>query len=69
MDFIILLLKQNILMFLYLLIGYFLFRKKLIGISGSADIGRMLLHIVMPAAILKAYMTSYTPSRCCPCST
>ena len=63
MDFIILLLKQNILMFLYLLIGYFLFRKKLIGISGSADIGRMLLHIVMPAAILKAYMTSYTPER------
>ena len=63
MDFIILLLKQNILMFLYLLIGYFLFRKKLIGISGSADIGRMLLHIVMPAAIIKAYMTSYTPER------
>ncbi len=63
MDFIILLLKQNILMFLYLLIGYFLFRKKLIGISGSADIGRMLLHIVMPAAILKAYMTSYTSER------
>lgn len=63
MDFIILLLKQNILMFLYLLIGYFLFRKKMIGISGSADIGRMLLHIVMPAAILKAYMTSYAPER------
>lgn len=63
MDFIILLLKQNILMFLYLLIGYFLFHKKLVGISGSADIGRMLLHIVMPAAILKAYMTSYTPER------
>lgn len=63
MDFIILLLKQNILMFLYLLIGYFLFRKNLIGISGSADIGRMLLHIVMPAAIIKAYMTSYTPER------
>ena len=63
MDFIILLLKQNILMLLYLLLGYFLFRKKLIGISGSADIGRMLLHIVMPAAILKAYMTSYTPEQ------
>lgn len=63
MDFVILLLKQNILMFLYLLIGYFLFRKKLIGTSGSADIGRMLLHIVMPAAILKAYMTSYSSER------
>lgn len=41
MDFIILLLKQNILMFLYLLIGYFLFRKKLIGISGSGPTGSL----------------------------
>lgn len=63
MDFIILLLEQNILMFLYLLIGYFLFRKKLVKADGSADIGRMLLHIVMPAAILKAYMASYSPER------
>lgn len=63
MDFIILLLEQNILMFLYLLIGYSLFQKKLVKADGSADIGRMLLHIVMPAAILKAYMTSYSPER------
>jgi len=63
MDFVILLLKQSILMQLYLLIGYFLFRKKLLGINGSADIGRMLLHIVMPAAILKSYLVDYSPER------
>lgn len=63
MNFILLLTEQNILMFLYLLIGWFLFRKNLIGTSGSADVGRMLLYIVMPAAILKAYMTSYSPER------
>lgn len=63
MDFTILLLNQNMLMFLYLLIGWFLFRKNLIGTSGSADVGRMLLYIVMPAAILKTYMTSYSPER------
>lgn len=60
-EFYFLLTEQNILMFFYLLIGWFLFRKNLIGTSGSADVGRMLLYIVMPAAILKAYMTSYSP--------
>lgn len=63
MDFVILLLKQSILMQLYLLIGYFLFRKKLLSIDGSADIGRMLLYIVMPAAILKSYLVDYSPER------
>ena len=43
MDIVLLLLKQNLIMFLYLLIGYFLFRKKLVSREGSADIGRMLL--------------------------
>ncbi len=60
MDFIFLLLKQNILMFMYLLIGYYLYRKKLISTSGSADLGRMLLHIIMPAAILKSYLADYS---------
>lgn len=61
MDFIILLLKQNFLMLLYLLIGYFLFRKKLVGTAGSSDMGRMLLYIVMPAAILKSYLADFSP--------
>lgn len=61
MDFIILLLKQNFLMLLYLLIGYVLFRKKLVGTAGSGDMGRMLLYIVMPASILKSYMANYSP--------
>lgn len=60
MDFVIILLKQNILMMLYLGIGYFLFRKKLVSTIGIADMGRMLLHIVMPAAILKSYLVEYS---------
>lgn len=63
MDFMVLLLKQNIVMFLYLLIGYFLFKKKLLSQTGSSDIGRMLLYIVMPAAIVKSYLTSYSQER------
>lgn len=61
MDFISLLLRQNILMFMYLLIGYFLYHRKLVTNAGSAELGRMLLYIIMPAAILRSYMTDYSP--------
>lgn len=60
MDFVIVLLKQNILMLLYLGIGYFLFRKKLVSTTGIADFGKMLLYIIMPAAILKSYLVEYS---------
>lgn len=46
MDVIVLLLKQNILMLLYLFIGYFLFRKKLITKQGSADVGRLVVFVL-----------------------
>ncbi len=60
MDIVLLLLKQNLVMAVYLIIGYFLFKKKLVGREGSADIGRMLLYIVMPVAVLKSYITEFS---------
>ena len=60
MDIVILLLKQNLVMMLYLLIGYFLFKKKLVSIQGGGDIGRMLLYIVMPVAIFRSYLKEYS---------
>lgn len=63
MDIVFLLLKQNIIMFLYLLIGYFLFRKKLVSLQGCGDIGKMLLYVVMPVSILKAYLTEFSAER------
>ena len=60
MDIVLLLLKQNIIMFVYLLIGYFLFRKKLVSTQGSADIGRMLLYAVMPVVIIKSYLVEFS---------
>ena len=50
-------------MFLYLLIGYFLFRKKLVSTQGSADIGRMLLYVVMPIAIIKSYLVDFSMEK------
>lgn len=60
MDIVLLLLKQNIIMFVYLLIGYFLFREKLVSTQGSADIGRMLLYAVMPVVIIKSYLVEFS---------
>lgn len=63
MGIVLLLLKQNLIMFLYLLIGYFLFRKKLVSTQGSADIGRMLLYVVMPVAIIKSYLVDFSMEK------
>lgn len=60
MEFASLLLRQNLIMFLYLLIGFFLFRKKLVSLQGSSDIGKALLYVVMPAAIVKSYMAEFS---------
>lgn len=64
MKFAALLLNQNLIMLFYLIIGYFLMRKKLVGLQGSADIARLLLYIVMPMAILNSYLTDFTPEKC-----
>lgn len=63
MEIVSLLLKQNLVMFVYLLIGYFLYKKKLVGVQGSADIGRILLYVVMPVAILKSYFAEFSMER------
>ncbi len=60
MDIVILLLKQNLVMLIYMIIGYFLFRKKLVSIQGCGDIGRMLLYVVMPVAIFRSYLRDFS---------
>lgn len=60
MDIVILLLKQNFIMFIYLITGYFLYRKKLVSQQGCADIGKMLLYIVMPVAIFRSYVAGFS---------
>lgn len=60
MDIIILLIKQNVVMLFYMIIGYFLFKKKLITNSGSNEIGKLLLYVVMPTAIMKSYSIDFS---------
>ncbi|MCD7954165.1 MAG: AEC family transporter [Lachnospiraceae bacterium] len=60
MEIVLLLLKQSLIMFVYLLIGYFLYKRKLVSKQGSADMGRMLLYVIMPVAILKSYIRDFS---------
>ncbi len=63
MEIVVLLLRQNLVMLVYMMIGYFLYKKKLVSAGGSADIGRILLYIIMPAAILKSYLADFSQER------
>lgn len=60
MEIVSLLFRQNVVMFLYLFIGYALYKKKVITAHGSGEIGRLLLHVIMPAAIIKSYIKDYS---------
>ena len=60
MEIVALLLRQNLIMFLYLLIGYLLYKNKLLTSAGSGELGKMLLYVVMPVAIVKSYIQDYS---------
>lgn len=60
MEIVTLLFRQNVIMFLYLIIGYTLYRKKVITAYGSGEIGKLLLYVVMPAAIIKSYIKDFS---------
>ena len=60
MEIVTLLIRQNIIMFLYLMIGYLLFRNKLLTSAGSGELGKILLYVIMPVAIVKSYIQTYS---------
>lgn len=59
MEIILVLLKQNLIMLLYLIIGWTIFKKKLVTKAGSGEIGKILLYVIMPAAIVKSYIREF----------
>lgn len=63
MDIVSVLIRQNVLMMVYLVIGYLLYKKKIVTQQGCAEVGKVLLYIVIPAAILKSYAVEYSTER------
>ncbi len=57
------LLKQIVIMFLLMIIGYFLYKGKKITMQGNKELGTFLIYIILPASILKSYVTEYTKEK------
>lgn len=63
MEFSLIILRQTILMSLYMLIGYLLFKGKKIDEAGSRSIASLLVWAVIPANIIKSCLYPYSVSR------
>ena len=53
-------LGQILLMFLYLIIGYVLYRTGLITQEGSKALAHLLLYCVLPCVVLKSFCIEYS---------
>lgn len=56
-------LKQTIIMALYMLFGFFLFRTKKISNEGSKSIAAVLIWLVIPAVVLNSFCTAYSVQK------
>ena len=63
MEIMIVLFKQIFLMFIYMMIGYVLYKKKLVTKQGSKELGTLLLYIILPMAIIKPYLIDFSMEK------
>ncbi len=57
------LLKQIIIMFALMAIGFIFFKKKMITVQGSSDMGKILLYLVIPVVIIQSFWIPKTPEK------
>lgn len=50
-----------LLMMCYMLLGFFLYKKRLVTEVGSLELGKILLYLVLPSAIMKSFLVEYSP--------
>ena len=60
MELSLIILKQIILMFIYMMIGFFLYKKKFVTEQGSKELGKILLYVILPVVIVKAYLVTFS---------
>ncbi len=63
MSLALILLKQIAVMFLLMAIGYGLFKTKKITLQGNRELGTFLIYIILPASIVKSYITDFTQEK------
>ena len=57
------LLKQICIMFLLIAVGMFLVKKGYLSEQGGKDLGAILLKVVIPCVVIKAYLVEYTAEK------
>ena len=57
------LLKQLALMFLYMIPGFVLYKKKMLTDTGVKELGKLLLYIILPAAVINSYNMDFTGEK------
>lgn len=57
------LLKQIIMMFIFMLIGVMLYKRKKLTVQGSKEFGNLLLYVVIPLVIIKSFCVEKTDIR------
>lgn len=55
--------RQIIIMFLLMAAGYLLYKNKMISMQGNKDLGTLLLYIILPASIIKSYITDFSREK------
>lgn len=63
MEIAFLLLKQIILMFILMSIGFLFYKKKMISDQGSSDLSRLLLYLVVPTVVINNLWTERTAQK------
>ena len=63
MESALIILKQTIVMFLYMFAGYMLFRAEKMTIKGSKDIAALLVWVVIPSVIVNSFCVDYSREK------
>ncbi len=56
-------LNRLMLMFVLMLIGFVLHKKKLIENDGIKDMGKLLLYVILPAVVIKSYNMDFSTNK------
>jgi len=63
MEIITVLLQQIAVMFIFMFIGLILFKSGKLTLEGSKSLGNILIYVIMPAVVIKAYLAELTMER------
>lgn len=58
-----LLIGQMVLMGLYMLVGYGLYKQKKLNVIGCGQLGTLLIYVVLPCTIAKSFITDFTKEK------